>query len=71
MKQITFCLIFLILVFNNIAQSKKYIVEVDDEKAVSNQENPASVEEVNAEGNEEFNEEDGTIESEGIILLCI
>ena len=60
MKRLIFC--FIILLFNNILQSKKYLVEVDDEKDVSNQENLASVEEVS----EEFNEEDAMIESEGI-----
>ena len=53
------------MLFNNIVQSKKYLVEVEDEKADGNQENPASVEEVSAELDEEFNEEDPTIQSEG------
>ena len=36
MKRVTFGLIFLILMFNNIVQSKKYLVEVDDEKGNQN-----------------------------------
>ena len=59
MKQLTFCFIFLILLFN-IVQSKKYLVEVD-----RNEEHPASLDK--EEGNE-GNEEDATIESDGIFL---
>ena len=53
MKQIAFCFIFSILLFN-IVQSKKYLVEVDGEKGDSSEEQPAS------------SEEDETIESDGI-----
>ena len=53
MKQIAFCFIFSILFFN-IVQSKKYLVEVDGEKGDSSEEQPAS------------SEEDETIESDGI-----
>ena len=68
MRRFTFFLIVLLLLFNNIVQSKKYLVEVEDENGGSNQENPASVEKVNGEGDEDFNEENATIESEGKIL---
>ena len=51
--------------FNNIVQSKKYLVEVDDEKG--NQKNPAAIDE--EEGIEEENEEDATIDSKGICYL--
>ena len=49
---------------SNIAQSKNYLVEVDDEEGGSNEDIPASVdqEEVNNDDNEELNE---GIESEG------
>ena len=50
---------------SNIAQSKNYLVEVDDEKeGGSNEDSPALVdqEEVNNDDNEELNE---GIESEG------
>ena len=65
MKRFTFCLIVLLLLFNNIVQSKNYLVEVEDEKGGSNQENPASVEDVNGEDDEDFKEDNARIESEG------
>ena len=65
MRRFTFFVIVLLLLLNNIVQSKKYLVEVEDEKGGSNQENPASVEKLNGEGDEDFNEENARIESEG------
>ena len=56
MKRIPFCFIFSILLFN-IVQSKKYLVEVEDEKGDSIEEHPASP------------DEDATIESDGMICL--
>ena len=64
MKRVTFGLICLILMFNNIVQSKKYLVEVDDEKG---NQNLASIDE--EEDIEEENEEDATIDSKGICYL--
>ena len=64
MKRVTFGLICLILMFNNIVQSKKYLVEADDEKG---NQNLASIDE--EEGIEEENEEGATIDSKGICYL--
>ena len=59
-----------LLFLSNIAQSKNYLVEVDDEEGGSNEDSPASVdqEEVNNDDNEELNE---GIESEGSLWVKI
>ena len=58
-----------LIMLSNIAQSKNYLVEVDDEKeGGSNEDSPASVdqEEVNNDDNEELKED---IESEGNLVI--